>query len=667
MSLHARTDEAGPSDLARLVDQEAIGAPTAIRETPLAPSHQDAGSAPAERMPKTPAAAWTSFGVLAAALGLVGVALFVLWPLLISGFVDDDEFNSQVPMLLKAQDESLWRYTINTSQAWMTALGRFFPGALALTYGIPVVFTDRLPYKTLQLVAVLSNVAVLAALIAAVTTSRAAGLLAGTFVVATFQFRPPGDAILAFAAIQQTIVLCVLGSLLSLRRYLTTSHLRWLAIGTPLWVFSLLTYEVAYLLIPLIPALAYMTRSPRRAKLTAVACIAVPVLLLGLYVVYLRGQATASGNPAYTSNLSPSRVLPAFVLQAFAAVPLSYSIADGPHRVAPSSEDGLLPSWVTGVALVTTIALVVGACRQLSATPWRVTMGLAFSGGVLWFVPALVTAQTQRWQDALRPGWGYISAYTEGYGVAMVCTAAVLAVVTASRRSRPSVRRTSSYAGSVTLALGLFWCFAATAESNRRVVTEINVLTLYPRQVFEESVRDGLFSHVTAGATILSAPQPHWVNSCFISWYGGPRVEVISPDEVSQATLPGCSTPAQYRPETDGFEYAVDSRGGDASAGIVALARNSLGVVQTTRSADVPSNDILLYMKHPSLGQADHRRALVIRCRWRPADAPPTAESEGRTFADGISTLAEGQGWVISRFSVPQGYCLGGGLGVAVR
>lgn len=597
-------------------------------------------------------------GAIAAVLGL---AAFVLWPLVSSGYITDDMWHSQVPMVLRARGVSVWHLIAEVTGYWMTNAGRFFPATIGPALLAPLVFEDRLAYKLFQLGAVLVNVILLIALVTVMTRSRSAGILAGALVVTTFQFRFFADGILSFSALQPRVVASVLGALLCLHRFMTTERRRWGVLAAALWAVGLLTYEVTYVLLPLVPVLAYATRASRKAKLTACVYPFVPTLVLGLYVAYLRSLVPEATPISYVTDLSLWRLVPTFLVQAFATVPLSYSLADDRYRTVPSWPATSFPLWADGLVALTVAALVVGAGRCLPAASWRVVLTLAVSGGVLWLVPALVVGQTRYWQDALQLGFGYISVYSQSYGLAILATSAALAVARARLPWRLGARRVASLAGLVLLAGVVFWCIHATADSNRRVVAALNTVHLHPRELFAESVRHGLVQSVPTGSTILALPHAAWFNKCFISWFGGPDVEVLGmgPPFAPQE-LYGCSSPLEGRQATASFAYALSHAGNaDGSVGWVRLAHNSAGMSPMMTSAAVPSRDVLLFVKHPELGRQLAGSDVSSGCRWlrEPSAAPEAAEP--RTFSSEVSVAAEGQGWAILRVLPTEGYCHG--------
>src|SRR5262249_19677763 len=137
------------------------------------------------------------------------LVLFVVFPVLHSGYSGDDVPNSQIPMQMRLAHQSFWAALSSQIPYWMHTYGRFFPMSSAETLVVFKLFSTRMAYKAFQVVAVLGTVGLFVVTVSVLTTRRTVGLLAGAILALSLQIRFFHDPILQFSA-QQPIVVSLL-------------------------------------------------------------------------------------------------------------------------------------------------------------------------------------------------------------------------------------------------------------------------------------------------------------------------------------------------------------------------------------------------------------------------------------------------------------------------
>lgn len=447
-------------------------------------------------------------------LMLVGAA--VLRPILWSAFSADDTFDSLLPMNLKFSGESFWSFVNHVVTGWKTNEGRFFPVAVLVGGLSHVWFPERESYKIVQFLLALFVLMLLATFVALLSRSKWTGILAGLMLLAASQMRVQYDPFLQFSLQQPALMTMVLSALilflLSVRRESTT-----LLFASMLTFFAAtLTYESSALLWPMFPAVALFER--RKNIVRWVIPTAIGPSIAVIHLLYLRSQVSVT-SAGYTSNFDLPILLRTFLKQAGASIPMTYSELNSPPFMLGLS-DHLRPTdtwWVVGVFL--TAALAVLCLTRLPMCSWRQTVALASAGLTLWVLPALVVAQTSRWQSEIVTGNAYIPVYQGNIGFALVAVAAILATANWLR-----LRKRISWGLGLVLVVVLSLGVSSVITNNPRAVAQYDASFRYTRDLFTTSVKQGLFADYRTKESVLTLNPDWWLTASTVKWYGGVRL-----------------------------------------------------------------------------------------------------------------------------------------------
>jgi len=445
------------------------------------------------------------------------------------------------------------------------------------------------------------------------------------------------DPWLQYNGQQATALMLVLAAFLAFLAFARGGSRAWVAVALVPWTAVLMLYETTWAFLVLFPLLALGGAASRRARAVGCAVMALPVLVLGLLLVGWRADASEP-TTSYTTRLDPAEVLPTFVEQTTAALPLSYSTfgpapADRPWTVA-----ALLPDPLDLVVAAGAVVLVVVALPRLRPMHRDVRWQLAGIGAAFWGLPAGVVATTVRWQEELRPGLGYVSVYVQTFGMALVGLAA-LAWWRGRRRRDPSTPLVVGLAVVAALAL------VVTQHTTQRAVEALQSLR-WDREVLADAIRHGLFAAVDDGEGVLSLRHHGWINPAFVQWYGGPEGPVQF------------DPPAGCRPlRTDclldrGFTWVMTPEyGAGEDHGHVLLVPLAGVGPPAEGGGTVFGAELRAYVRHPDAGP--DRRPPEVRVRV--ADAVDGVPAIRAATPDEVEVDAAGDGWWLLRVTPRQG------------
>lgn len=430
--------------------------------------------------------------------------------LLTTGYMGDDPYNSQIVGSLLHENKHVLQRTIDEMVGWMKGPGRLFPLGW-YHYYLHYYVRSLIVYKSMTVTIVLADTALLAILARRLTRSTPVGILAGLMVPAFFQFRGPVDPFMGFGFLLPLLTFYVFSAAYCFQRYLDHGSRAFFWISLILHLIALLTYEVSYFTFALMLLLAYPDeggawkawRAARAHVLLAAAVILASILLKTRLNPYFQ-----HGYPGAELHTNPAKTLHAFLIQAYAAFPLSF------HLKAKSAITAWV-SWKDKAALA-----LFFLCNSYLLT--RVRKGTRFGalvalGLILWTGPSALIAVSGHQDEIIGNGYGhgYLPVYLGYFGLGAASLGAFLFLYerVESRRAR--------------IALNLAYSFALTMfgmvnlGGNRAVAQSTHAFHLYPRQVLEHALDHGLLDGVPEGSHLLRLGRfPHDLHWYFSSRTG---------------------------------------------------------------------------------------------------------------------------------------------------
>ena len=465
------------------------------------------------------------YPVCLAILGFVVIA-----PSLWSGWLGDDAFYSMLDGVLGADKISLSQAMLHSFQLWFFGNGRFYPGLIVEKYLVFYFFTNLLAYKLLLIAMTLVAVELFRRCVAAFT-SASIGNLAALIVVTLFAERGYQDAILSYNAMPQVVAIAMLTSLLAFRRALTTDRPAWRVASVALYALAAFTYEDAYLLCLLYPALlAGYGRSTRDIVRSAGPYVAIGVVLAA-FSLAMRHVVHLSAGSIYARGTDPVAIMRTGVDQVSAAFPLSYWLFDPSGIFGRHDFGDFYRNAPVSPLVFSAFAVAAWWCLQQLARDTTRLSGLLRIGALVLVLPAIPIALTVKYQHELKLGLGYLPVFFEVFGVALLGAALAKAVM----RRFPSVRTTVM----ITAAIAI--CGTMTQATNVRLVREL-IPGLTARTTLESQLDRGLMSHVPDRSVIALAPTFDWIaydddgpdgiaTRALFYMHGGRRIDLVAPTD----------------------------------------------------------------------------------------------------------------------------------------
>jgi hypothetical protein len=452
------------------------------------------------------------------AIGALFHTLVVLWPILTSPFSGDDTFDSMLPMQLSYSGQSSWSYINSYVSNWSANEGRFFPVAAIVGLFGHNLFPGRVEYKIAQLVMVLIALLVFALLVSKLFKNFYAGILVVLILSTCLQMHVQYDPLFQFSLQQPFLMTVISGSLLFFVAGIRSQRNWELLLSAMLYLVALLTYESSLLIWPIFIFLIVIERPSKFIKPLMMS--AAPAIIVGLNLVRLRSKVTTS-SAGYTSNFEFAALTKTFAKQAIGSLPMSYSELNTPPFLQAFPEHFNFGSiwWLLSVGIA--VLLVFVLLPRVASSNHKLNIGVALVGLVLWFVPALVVAQTVRWQNEVVLGNAYITWFQGSFGFSLVAIGILLECKTILSKFPKAV----SICGMSLFAIFIGVATSSVVTNNPRAVAQFNPGYLWPRETFESAITSGVFAEVAPKDPVLALGAEWWLNAPFVSWWGGPKIE----------------------------------------------------------------------------------------------------------------------------------------------
>ena len=480
-------------------------------------------------------------------------SLLIIWPVLRSAFSGDDTVDSMVPMQLNYSDQSTWSYISQYTSNWARNEGRFFPGAATIGMFAHYLFTERAEYKIVQMLFVLAALTVFGIFVAKLFRSIYYGVVSVLILNISMQMRVQYDALFQFSLQQPSVVILLFTSFTLYLSGLRKSKKIELFLAATTYLIAMLTYESTVLLWPIFPLILVMER-PKKYRMALATTLFFPTVVV-LNLVRLRDKAV-SNTAGYVSNFDGVVLIKTFLKQAVGSIPMSYAEIRTPgflERFPQHLHPGSI-LWLTAIG--TSIVVASIALRRCGSLCHRQNLYLVLIGFIMWAVPALVVAQTVRWQQELTIGNSYITVFQSSFGFGLVVIGLISEVkllVSNSGRLLPLVL---SFVLVVVTAIAT----SSVITNNPRAVAQFNPGYLWPRETFERSIRFGVFGGVPFESKVLGLNREWWFNAPFVLWFGGPKLTTLD-SPMNVAEWGNCIFDAETCLNRQGYSYMMTSYG----------------------------------------------------------------------------------------------------------
>ena len=251
------------------------------------------------------------------------IIFFFLFPLLTSGYVSDDAYNSLIKGILIERDESFLSYIINLNWGWLNGSGRLYPiGHLSQTL-LFYFINNLIFFKICIFLIILVSIFYFRLFVIELSGVKEIGNLASLIILVFLQFRLWHDPILAFAGLIPLICLLLFMSLYYFQLYLKNNKKIHLINSIIFYTLMLLTYEVTYFFVAIFYIVALLNntfyQSIKKIKFHLFI-----LFLIILITIYFRINISGIAYPSISKNLSLIIVIKSFIIQTISGVSFSY-------------------------------------------------------------------------------------------------------------------------------------------------------------------------------------------------------------------------------------------------------------------------------------------------------------------------------------------------------
>lgn len=430
-----------------------------------------------------------------------------LWPFLTNGFYADDCLNSQIGNVLLANNISLYEFSARVTGEWVHGVGRLLPAGLFGQYLFYYLFPDLPWARAAHMLIVLAGLLFCGAACRRWTGSRQIAFLMPVLAASLIQMRAPFDPVASYPTTMVLLAAEVVGAYYFASIYLTRKSRSAGVASVALFLLAVLTYEVAWLMLPALLALPWLSPPSERPPRKQVASYLVPLISVCATVVavsvYIRMHRTSTyQGTEFASNVGV--IFCAYFYQLTAAFPFSFILGQvvPSQRVTAVLQLGM-KSWPALIAAGSGAALLFS---QLRPSPFRVRRELWVLFASLTFLPALI-ALSAKSQAHIRPGMGYIPVYLCYLGVGIG-----LSLLLSKLANRFQTSATTSFTfraiTTATFALMIFF----HSSSNLWEQREQDRHYREPREHLIEAYRNWALEGVDPGSLIISKANFQWNN-----------------------------------------------------------------------------------------------------------------------------------------------------------
>lgn len=432
--------------------------------------------------------------------GILLVTACSLAMLIRSGYFWDDAVNSTAYLAEKKDSVPTLTHVLDFMGKYLK-LGRI--NVLSVYYYFFFYIENVSVYKALIILTILADQLIFRKVLMEFGVPLSGARLGMLLIPLMLQTRAYQDPVSGFYSLMQVLTAELLLCAYFLSRWLRTGKGRDLALSLVCFGLGLLTYEVCFPFLLMICLLIWVRRgSFTRAVRDSLPFVGLAVLLLAAVAVVRMTAVMQVEYAGVAFSLDPERILRAFFRQLIAGLPLSFysagyqaSVLD---RVYPAAAfmNYDFGSFLRSVDLTDLLILAAALFlirrseagdRENSSKPAELALlGISFA-----VLPTLTVALSERYQGQLMPGLGYLPAYIQYYGIAVLLLGLTLCL-----RRNTAVRALCLSAFAVILLLNL---------QNNRAVTEIMNRSFYdPRNAGEAALRGGILDFLPEDAVLVS-------------------------------------------------------------------------------------------------------------------------------------------------------------------
>jgi hypothetical protein len=452
--------------------------------------------------------------------------LWVLFPLLDTGFISDDAYNSQVQGRLIVDGITLWDRISSESLGWLKGSGRFNPVNWIYIYGLYYLTTNTLLVKILTFGFIWVSIILFSQIINILSNEKNIRLIIIIILPTVIQFRLWHDPVVGFSAIIPIVATLSFASILLYERCIRTCSYINLIFSILLYIFAVLTYELSYFIFPLF-ILIYISRE-KNTKIATIGLFFLACVVGGHFLGTRIFMGEVSSYPSLIPRIDPAIFFNAFFYQVLSGFPLSWRLAS---NVAHSRVFPL-------VGYQTYLFILISALLSYIFYMWdkrvkNIVYIILFSLSLIFF-SALPAALSGHQEEIFKVGigFGYIVVYMQYFGVALLIALVIKTILNFFPNK-------NYYRAIVSIFIALIIGFSGLLIRNENsfVVKQLEWPYKIPRNFLSSAMENGIFDDLKADDLLIRNYMVPSDNSWFLSQVISRRVNACS-FNVEQDYLP---------------------------------------------------------------------------------------------------------------------------------
>lgn len=409
--------------------------------------------------------------------------------LLQTGFNGDDAYNAQIAGRMIDESYSLPETLLAQTTGWFLDSKRIV-GGYFFVYPIFYYFHDFESIKFITISFVLLSILLFYKFFSMTSGNKHLIFLATFITLVSMQLRNWHDPILIFPShILPYLVVLSFFSLIAFYRFLQTEKTIFLVLSLLLYAWSIFTYEVNIVLIPIyfFLCLSFKNNFKYAIKKTMghflILCLYFSLFIFAILIF------PQDAKNAYATFASFDILLffKAFLIQLSAAIPGSYYYVNRMHIDLDFYYYDFIIFCISFAALQFNFLKINNYFIDRNKTFFLVITGL-----ILLVFPAIISAISSHQKEiiAVGLGYGYITVYYQYFGLAILLSLCILSLSNSIKK----ILLKKIFFTTLSLLLSIILIFNSSA--NRSVALQTNISHKYPQELQFAAISQGLMSNV---------------------------------------------------------------------------------------------------------------------------------------------------------------------------
>ncbi len=424
------------------------------------------------------------------------VTFYLLWPLLSSGYVSDDSYNSQIIGTLIQNKETLYHHVFSEIGTWLKYSGRFLLGWL---YIHPIYYyVNNITYiKIINILVITLGNFFFFLFTKNQTKSNKLALLSSLVITCFFQIRAWHDPIIAFTFLIPTIFLLSISSIYFFTEDLKSPSYFKYYLAIFLYSIAVFFYEIAYIFCWIFLLLAFERFKSFRASMKKSFPFFMPVFIALFFSFSIRifskhFDFSRMTYPGVSINLEPIFFLKSFFIQIVASLPLSYFYFSQHEPLSLMSNYDYI---FFGSFFLLVSALIFFTSKEFARFKLKYWM---LSGLILIFLPAIIVAFSGHQKELIDVGFGfgYIPVYIQYFGLCILLMSLMFFCLP---------KRSNFFAAFLSIIFSALITYISVQNFllNRSVILKSNQFYLYPRNLLNSALDAGLLNEISSDDYLL--------------------------------------------------------------------------------------------------------------------------------------------------------------------